>query len=159
MRRAKRAACVGSGKVIREAQGVVHFGAFGANVRCWPIADVTHVELEALSARRPLLAVERAVVLLSLGRLTMPNTLLHTKECAKRNDISISRLRSRAPNPSCGTTFLHCFDRCRIDDAINEIAWSRAAPSSASFFYALLLGFSAGAIVAAAAALTFSALA
>jgi hypothetical protein len=49
--------------------------------------------------------------------------------------------------------------RRALDDAINEIAWSRAAPSSASFFYALLLGFSAGAIVAAAAALTFSALA
>jgi hypothetical protein len=49
--------------------------------------------------------------------------------------------------------------RRALDDAINEIAWSRTAPSSASFFYALVLGFSAGAIVAASAALAFSMLA
>jgi hypothetical protein len=49
--------------------------------------------------------------------------------------------------------------RRALDDAINEIAWSRAAPSSASFFHALVLGFSAGAVVAAAAAFTFAALA
>lgn len=49
--------------------------------------------------------------------------------------------------------------RRALDDAMHEIAWSRAAPSSASFFYALLLGFSAGAIVAAAAVLIVSALA
>lgn len=46
--------------------------------------------------------------------------------------------------------------RRALYDAMNEIAWSRAAPSSSSFFYALLLGFSAGAIVAASAILTFS---
>jgi hypothetical protein len=40
-----------------------------------------------------------------------------------------------------------------------EIAWSRTAPSSASFFHALLLGFAAGAIVAASAVLTISMLA
>ena len=44
--------------------------------------------------------------------------------------------------------------RRALDDALSEIAWSRAAPSSTSFFYALLLGFSAGAIVAASAVLT-----
>jgi hypothetical protein len=49
--------------------------------------------------------------------------------------------------------------RRALDDAVREIAWSRAAPSSASFFYALLLGFSAGAIVAAAAVLAVSTLA
>lgn len=46
--------------------------------------------------------------------------------------------------------------RRALDDAINEIAWSRAAPSSVSFYHALLLGFSAGAIVAAAAVVIFS---
>lgn len=46
--------------------------------------------------------------------------------------------------------------RRALDDALSEIAWSRAATSSNSFFYALLLGFSAGAVVAASAAFTFS---
>jgi hypothetical protein len=46
--------------------------------------------------------------------------------------------------------------RHALDDALNQIAWSRA-PDPASFFSALLLGFSAGAVVAAAAAIfTFS---
>lgn len=49
--------------------------------------------------------------------------------------------------------------RRALDDALDEITWSQAAPDSASFFSALLLGFSAGAIVAAAAVLTFSILA
>jgi len=49
--------------------------------------------------------------------------------------------------------------RRALNDALDEITWSRAAPDSASFFSALLLGFSAGAIVAAAAVLTFSVLA
>jgi hypothetical protein len=49
--------------------------------------------------------------------------------------------------------------RRALDDAMNEIAWSRSAPSSTSFFYALLLGFSAGAIVAATAVLASSAFA
>jgi len=49
--------------------------------------------------------------------------------------------------------------RRALDDAINEIAWSRTTPSSVSFFHALLLGFSAGAIVAASAVLAFSMLA
>jgi predicted esterase len=49
--------------------------------------------------------------------------------------------------------------RRALYDALNEVAWSRAAPSSTSFFHALLLGFSAGALVAAAAMLTFSILA
>ena len=49
--------------------------------------------------------------------------------------------------------------RRALDDAMHEIAWSRNAPSSTSFYYALLVGFSAGAIVAAGAALTFSILA
>jgi hypothetical protein len=44
--------------------------------------------------------------------------------------------------------------RRALDDAINEIAFSRAAP--ASFFAALLLGFSAGAFVAASAVVVFS---
>jgi hypothetical protein len=48
--------------------------------------------------------------------------------------------------------------RRALDDALNTIAWSRA-PDPASFFSALLLGFSAGALVAAAAMLTFSILA
>jgi hypothetical protein len=46
--------------------------------------------------------------------------------------------------------------RIALDDALSEIAWSRSAPSSASFFHALLLGFSAGAIVAASAVLVIS---
>lgn len=46
--------------------------------------------------------------------------------------------------------------RRALDDALNEIAWARTAPSSSSFFHALLLGFSAGAIVATAAVLTIS---
>lgn len=46
--------------------------------------------------------------------------------------------------------------RLALDDAINQIAWSRAAPDSSSFFSALLLGFAAGALVAAAAVLAFS---
>ena len=45
--------------------------------------------------------------------------------------------------------------RRALDDALSEIAWSRA-PDPTSFFSALLLGFSAGAIVAAAAIFTFS---
>jgi hypothetical protein len=49
--------------------------------------------------------------------------------------------------------------RRALDDAMAEIAWSRTAPSSASFFHALLLGFAAGAIVAASAVLTISMLA
>ena len=49
--------------------------------------------------------------------------------------------------------------RRALDDALHEITWSRAAPDSAAFFSALLLGFSAGALVAAAAVLTFSMLA
>ena len=49
--------------------------------------------------------------------------------------------------------------RRALDDALNEITWSRAASNSSSFFSALLLGFSAGALVAAAAVLTFSILA
>jgi predicted esterase len=49
--------------------------------------------------------------------------------------------------------------RRALDDAVCEIAWSRSAPSSASFFHALLLGFSAGAIVAASAILTITMLA
>jgi hypothetical protein len=48
--------------------------------------------------------------------------------------------------------------RRALDDALNEIAWSRTAPSSTSFFYALLLSFSAGAIVAAAAIVASSVL-
>jgi hypothetical protein len=44
--------------------------------------------------------------------------------------------------------------RLALADAVNEIAWSGRAPSSVSFFNALLLGFSAGAIVAASAAFT-----
>jgi hypothetical protein len=44
--------------------------------------------------------------------------------------------------------------RLALADAMDEIAWSRRAPSSVSFFNALLLGFSAGAIVAATAAFT-----
>lgn len=46
--------------------------------------------------------------------------------------------------------------RLALSDAINEIAWSRAAPSAVSFFNALVLSFAAGAVVAASAALTFS---
>ncbi len=46
--------------------------------------------------------------------------------------------------------------RLALDDALSEVAWSRSAPTSNSFFYALLLGFSAGVIVAASAALMFS---
>jgi hypothetical protein len=46
--------------------------------------------------------------------------------------------------------------RHALNDAINEIAWSRTAPSSVSFFNAILMGFSAGAAVAASAALIFS---
>jgi len=46
--------------------------------------------------------------------------------------------------------------RRALDDAINEIAWSHAAPDSATFFYALLAGFAAGALVSAAAVVTFS---
>jgi hypothetical protein len=49
--------------------------------------------------------------------------------------------------------------RLALHDAIRQIAWSRtSSDSSSSFFSALLLGFAAGAIVAAGAALTFSAL-
>jgi hypothetical protein len=44
--------------------------------------------------------------------------------------------------------------RAALADAMNEIAWSRQAPSSVSFFQALMLGFSAGAVVAASAAFT-----
>jgi hypothetical protein len=44
--------------------------------------------------------------------------------------------------------------RQALADAMNEIAWSRQAPNSVSFFQALLLGFSAGAVVAASAAFT-----
>ncbi len=47
--------------------------------------------------------------------------------------------------------------RRALDDAINEITWSRAG--TASFFNALLLGFSAGAIVSGIAVMTFSILA
>jgi hypothetical protein len=49
--------------------------------------------------------------------------------------------------------------RAALADAMNEIAWSRRAPSSVSFFQALMFGFSAGAVVAASAAfmiLTFA---
>ncbi|MEI9899759.1 MAG: hypothetical protein WDN31_05975 [Hyphomicrobium sp.] len=46
--------------------------------------------------------------------------------------------------------------RLALDDAINQIAWSRAAPDSGSFFSALLAGFAAGALVAALAVITFS---
>ena len=49
--------------------------------------------------------------------------------------------------------------RLALDDAINEIAWSRAARDSSSFFSALLLGFAAGALVAASAVVAFSILA
>lgn len=48
--------------------------------------------------------------------------------------------------------------RRALDDALNEITWSRA-PDPSSFFSALLLGFAAGALVSAAAIITFSALA
>jgi hypothetical protein len=46
--------------------------------------------------------------------------------------------------------------RLALHDAIGEIAWSRSAPSSASFFHALMLSFAAGAIVAASAVLVIS---
>ncbi len=46
--------------------------------------------------------------------------------------------------------------RLALDDAINEIAWSRSTPDSSSFFSALLLGFAAGALVAASAVALFS---
>ena len=46
--------------------------------------------------------------------------------------------------------------RRALQDAVNEIAWSRTAPSSTTFFSALVLGFSAGAIVSATAAITFA---
>lgn len=46
--------------------------------------------------------------------------------------------------------------RHALHDAVNEIAWSRTAPSSTTFFSALVLGFSAGAIVSATAAITFA---
>lgn len=49
--------------------------------------------------------------------------------------------------------------RLALDDAINEIAWSRTAPASSSFFSALLLGFAAGALVATSAVVAFSILA
>jgi hypothetical protein len=49
--------------------------------------------------------------------------------------------------------------RLALTDAMNEIAWSRQAPSSVSFFQALMLGFSAGAVVAASAAFTILTLA
>ncbi|HWK33985.1 MAG TPA: hypothetical protein VNR51_09935 [Hyphomicrobium sp.] len=45
--------------------------------------------------------------------------------------------------------------RRALDDAINEITFSRASTNSTSFFSALMLGFSAGALVAATAAFTF----
>ncbi len=45
--------------------------------------------------------------------------------------------------------------RRALNDAINEITFSRAPPNSTSFFSALMLGFSAGALVAATAAFTF----
>jgi hypothetical protein len=48
--------------------------------------------------------------------------------------------------------------RLALDDAINQIAWSRAARDSASFFSALMLGFAGGAIVSALAVVTFSVL-
>lgn len=46
--------------------------------------------------------------------------------------------------------------RRALQDAVNEIKWSRSAPSSTTFFSALMLGFSAGAIVSATAAITFA---
>lgn len=46
--------------------------------------------------------------------------------------------------------------RLALDDAINQIAWSRPASDPSSFFSALLLGFAAGAVVAAAAVLAFA---
>jgi hypothetical protein len=46
--------------------------------------------------------------------------------------------------------------RRALDDAINEIAFSRAALDSGSFFSALLVGFGAGAVVSALAIITFS---
>ena len=46
--------------------------------------------------------------------------------------------------------------RLALDDAINQIAWSRPAPNSSSFFSALLFGFAAGAIVSALAVVAFS---
>ncbi len=49
--------------------------------------------------------------------------------------------------------------RQALDDAINQIAWSRNGTEPSSFFSALLLGFAAGAVVAAAAIVTFSILA
>jgi hypothetical protein len=49
--------------------------------------------------------------------------------------------------------------RRALDDALDEVTWSRAAPDPSSFFSALLLGFSAGAVVGAAAVLTFAVLA
>jgi hypothetical protein len=41
--------------------------------------------------------------------------------------------------------------RLALQDALSEIAWTRAAPTSASFFHGLLVSFAAGALVAAAA--------
>jgi hypothetical protein len=50
--------------------------------------------------------------------------------------------------------------RLALNDAINQIAWSRsAADASSSFFSTLLFGFGAGAVVAAGAALLVSGLA
>ena len=46
--------------------------------------------------------------------------------------------------------------RLALDDAINQIAWSRAEADSTTFFQALIAGFIAGAVVVAAAVLTFS---
>lgn len=46
--------------------------------------------------------------------------------------------------------------RLALDDAINQIAWSRAARDSGSFFSALMLGFAGGAMVSALAVITFS---
>jgi hypothetical protein len=48
--------------------------------------------------------------------------------------------------------------RLALDDALNEVNWSRATANSSSFFSALLIGFAAGAVVAAAAVLAFSVL-
>jgi hypothetical protein len=55
-------------------------------------------------------------------------------------------------------TLSHAELRAALDDALNEISWSRA-PAPTSFFPTLLAGFAAGALVAAAAMLTVSLLA
>jgi len=46
--------------------------------------------------------------------------------------------------------------RLALDDAINQIAWSRAEAGSTTFFQALIAGFIAGAVVVTVAIATFS---